>query len=269
MTDNSYDAWIDGQSASAADLASLAFAGFAHFTAMQIRDGRVKGLDLHLERLRTASLELFGKAVPDALVRERIRSAIPKERADLSLTVTMFSRAGEFTPIGASDDPAILVRTSPAFDGPDGPLRLTLVEHERWLPTIKQVGEAAKTHYLREAVSRGFDDAAFIDRAGRISEATIWNMAFWDGEAVVWPVADVLPGVTMSIIRRQLKALGITQRDMPINVAALKAVEGAAVMNSWSPGIAIKAIGATEIPTTPVFPALLRQAYRAEPAVEV
>ncbi|WP_344838216.1 aminotransferase class IV [Nonomuraea dietziae] len=46
-----------------------------------------------------------------------------------------------------------------------------------------------KTYFLRQAVAQGFDDAAFVDRQGRLSEATIWNLAFWDGAAVVWPEA--------------------------------------------------------------------------------
>ena len=121
-------AWIDGQPANAADLASLAFAGFAHFTAMQVRDGRVRGLDLHLGRLRSASLAMFGRAASDEIVRERIRSAIENGPANLSLTATMFSRAGEFTRSGATGDPAILVRTSQDNDGPEGPLRLALVD---------------------------------------------------------------------------------------------------------------------------------------------
>ncbi|EWC62784.1 Aminodeoxychorismate lyase [Actinokineospora spheciospongiae] len=51
---------FNGRLAEAADLAPLAFAGFAHFTAMQVHDRRVRGLDLHLTRLREASDELFG-----------------------------------------------------------------------------------------------------------------------------------------------------------------------------------------------------------------
>lgn len=57
-------AQIDGQPATVADLMPLAFAGFAHFTAMQVRNGRVRGLDLHLERLRGASLALFDAHIP-------------------------------------------------------------------------------------------------------------------------------------------------------------------------------------------------------------
>ncbi|KPC69042.1 branched-chain amino acid aminotransferase, partial [Streptomyces sp. NRRL WC-3753] len=66
----------NGQAATTDDLAPLAFAGYAHFTAMQVRGGRVRGLDLHLERLRSASLELFGRAVPDDQVRAYLRTAL-------------------------------------------------------------------------------------------------------------------------------------------------------------------------------------------------
>lgn len=104
---------INGCVATAEDLSSLAFAGFAHFTAMQVREGAVRGLEFHLARLRSASIEFFGQALPDELVRGRIRHAIESAPSALSVTATMFSRRGEFTPTGASDDPAILVRTAP------------------------------------------------------------------------------------------------------------------------------------------------------------
>ncbi|MFM9433403.1 branched-subunit amino acid aminotransferase/4-amino-4-deoxychorismate lyase [Janthinobacterium sp. CG_23.3] len=77
------------------------------------------------------------------------------------------------------------------------------------LPAVKHVGEVAKTYYLRQAVERGFDAAAFLDRRGRLSEGSIWNMTFWDGEAVVWPIADMLAGTAMGIVRRQLARLGV------------------------------------------------------------
>ncbi|MEV0203179.1 aminotransferase class IV family protein, partial [Nonomuraea sp. NPDC050691] len=198
----------DGHAASAEELAPLAFAGYAHFTAMQVRGGRVRGLDLHLARLRAASGELFGRALPDDLVRDRLRAALSAGPDDLSLTATVYSPEGEFTAAGAGAEPRLLVRTGPAASGPRGPLDLAVVEYERVLPGVKHVGEVAKTYFLRQAVEQGFDDAAFADRRGRLSEGTIWNLAFWDGSAVVWPEAEVLLGTTMGIVRRQLDRLG-------------------------------------------------------------
>ncbi|MEV6778223.1 aminotransferase class IV family protein [Streptomyces syringium] len=255
----------NGRAATAEELAPLAFAGYAHFTAMQVRGGRVRGLDLHLERLRSASVELFGQALPDDQVRSLLRAALETGPADVSLTATMYASTGEFTAGVADAKPEVLVRTGPAAAGPEGPLALATVEYERVLPAVKHVGEVAKTYYLRQAVGQGFDDAAFVDRRGRLSEGTIWNLAFWDGSAVVWPEADMLGGTTMGIVRRQLDRLGVPQRVEAVTLADLPASAGAVVMNSWTPGVAVHRIGSVSIPEAPSFVELLHQAYGAEP----
>ncbi|MCC0805838.1 branched-chain amino acid aminotransferase [Methylobacterium sp. W2] len=262
-------AWIDGQIATASDLAPLAFAGFAHFTAMQVRDRRVRGLDLHLERLRDGSGALFGSVIPEERIREALRIAIADAPGDLSLTATVFSRSGEFRVGDAPDECSILVRTFPPSDGPAGPLKLALTPHERWRPELKHVGESAKTYFLREAARQGFDDAAFVDHQGRIGEATIWNLAFWDGATVTWPQADILAGVTMGILRRRLTALGVPQRDAVIPADGLSEFAGAVAMNSWTPGIAVASIATSTLPRSGELIALLHRAYRTEPALVV
>ncbi|QYN38073.1 aminotransferase class IV family protein [Pseudonocardia sp. DSM 110487] len=255
----------NGRPATTEDLAPLAFAGYAHFTAAQVRGGRVRALDLHLERLHTASVELFGRALPDDQVRSYLRAAVEAGPADASLLATVYQPAGEFTAGGSDLD--VLVRTGPPASGPEGPLALTAVEHERDLPAVKHVGEVAKTYLLRQAVAQGFDDAAFVDRGGRLSEATIWNLAFWDGAAVVWPVADVLRGITMGILRRQLDRLGVPQREKEVTLGDLPTLRGAVVMNSWTPGVAVRRIGPVPVPDAPDFIQLLHRAYDAEPLV--
>ncbi|MGP4109433.1 aminotransferase class IV family protein [Streptomyces sp. 4N509B] len=255
----------NGVPAETGELTPVAFAGYAHFTAMQTRDGRVRGLDLHLDRLRGASLELFGRALPDERVRFLLRTAIEAGPADMSLVATVYSPAGEFTAAVDGAEPDVLVRTGPAAGGPAGPLALAAVEHERTLPAVKHVGEVAKTYYLRQAVAEGFDDAAFVDRLGRFSEASIWNLVFWDGATVVWPEAAMLTGTTMGVVRRQLDRLGVPQRVREIRAADLPALAGAAVMNSWTPGVPVHRIGPVDLPDAPAFLELLHRAYRAEP----
>ncbi|MEV4004978.1 aminotransferase class IV family protein [Actinomadura sp. NPDC049753] len=258
----------NGRAATTGDLAPLAFAGFAHFTAMQVRGGKVRGLDLHLERLRSASMELFGEAMPDERVRSHLRAAVEAGPADVSLTATMYSSPGEFTAGGEPVGPEVLVRTGPPASGPEGPLTLATVEYDRYLPAVKHVGEVAKTHLMRRAVQDGFDDAAFVDRRGRLSEATIWNLAFWDGDAVVWPEAEMLVGTTMGIVRRQLDRLGVPQRVRQVTPGDVPGLAGAVVMNSWTPGVAVHQIGATRVPAAPRFLDLLHQAYQAEPLTD-
>ncbi|WP_321819568.1 MULTISPECIES: aminotransferase class IV [unclassified Burkholderia] len=224
---------INGVAATPDALAALAFAGHAHFTAMQIREGRVRGLDLHLTRLRDASNALFSHALPDERILTFLRAALD--------------------------------RAPPPSSGPVGPLDFALFEHERVLPGIKHVGEVAKTHFLRRAVAQGFDDAAFIDRQGRISEGSIWNLVFWTGDSVVWPAADMLGGVTMGILRRQLAHLGIAQHDREVTPADLPSMAGAVVMNSWTPGIAVRRLGTATLPDSSSLAALLHRAYEQEP----
>ncbi|MBH5335630.1 aminotransferase class IV family protein [Streptomyces pactum] len=256
----------NGRAATAEELAPLAFAGYAHFTAMQVRGGRVRGLDLHLARLRAASAEMFGRAPADDRVRSWLRAAVEAGPADLSLTATVYSPAGEFTAAGEAVEPEVLVRTGPAATGPEGPLTLATYEHERFLPGVKHVGEVAKTYLLRRAVAEGYDDAAFTDRRGRLTEGSIWNLAFWDGDTVIWPEAEVLGGVTMGIVRRQLDRLGVPQRVRAVTPADLPELAGAVVMNSWTPGVPVHRIGAVALPAAPAFVDLLHRAYREEPA---
>lgn len=259
---------LNGRPATAEDLAPLAFAGYAHFTAMQVRRRAVRGLDLHLDRLRQGSDELFDQHVPDAQIQQYVRTALEDAPPDVSLTCFVTSRPGEFLPTGPALDLDVLIKVTDPAHPPAGPLALDLVRHERHLPEIKHVGEVAKTRYLRRAHARGFDDAAFVDGADRLSEATIWNLAFWDGESVIWPQADLLPGVTMRILTRQLRAQGIPTRTREVHPHDLTGRFSAVIMNSWTPAIALTRLGERHLAADPAFARLLHQAYRAETPVE-
>lgn len=263
---STYQAQINGHPATHSELIPLAFAGFAHFTAMQVRSRKVKGLDLHLNRLRKASMDFFGRALPDEQLVSYIKAAIDEGPEDQSLTATLFSPNGEFTADSMDVKPAVLIRTGAPSQGPRGPLRLSAVDHERPLADIKHVGEAGKTYYLHQAIRQGFDDAAFVDSYGRLSEATIWNLVFWDSETIIWPEARMLKGTMMSIVQRQLDRLGIPQRQETTTFERLGELSGAAVMNSWTPGISVTAIGSSVIPEAKPFISWLHEAYGAEPA---
>lgn len=255
---------LNGQQITAGELAPLAFAGFAHFTAMQVRGGKIRGLDLHLKRLRQASETMFGVSLPDEQICSYLRTALGNGPKDLSLTATLFLPAGEFTVAVTGSKPDVLIRTAPATCGPTGPLALGIIEYERILPGIKHVGEVGKTYFLRQAVDNGNDDAVFVDRFGRLSEGTIWNLAFWDGHSVIWPDAEMLQGTTMSIVQRQLAHLKVPQQVREITLADLPNMAGCVVMNSWSPGIAINRIGSIRMPEAPLFLALLHRAHQTE-----
>lgn len=260
-------ATFNGQTATAHDLGPLAFAGYAHFTAMQVRDRAVRGLDLHLRRLHGASVELFGRALPDEQIREHLSSALRTTPPDVSLTCFISSRPGEFMRSDGRVKLDVLVRVTDPVTPSSRPLDLAAFPHERHLPHIKHVGEVAKTELLRRAQSLGFDDAVFTDASGRLSEATIWNIAFYDGRSVIWPQADVLPGITMQILNRRLAARGVQQVTRPILTSGLNEELAGTVMNSWTPGIPVGRIDEQPLSQTHELTRLLREAYASEPPI--
>ncbi|WP_260260199.1 aminotransferase class IV family protein [Vibrio intestinalis] len=266
LTDQTF---LNGQSIPSSEITNLVFAGFAHFTALQVRNKMIKGLDLHLDRLRKASIELYGMALPDALVESYITSAVESGARDQSLTVTIYSPKGEFTADSMDIEPKVLIRSTPAENGPTGPLRLATINHERPLAEIKHVGEIGKTYYLHQAVRQGFDDAVFMNSNGYLSEGTIWNLAFWDGETVIWPKARILKGTMMAMVQRQLNQLKIPQRSESITLNRLSELTGAAVMNSWTPGVSISEIASNIFINSDQLISLLHRAYYTEPARKV
>ncbi|HEX3312240.1 MAG TPA: branched-chain amino acid aminotransferase, partial [Streptosporangiaceae bacterium] len=66
---------VNGREADQAAVSLLDHEGWGHFTAMQVRGGCTRGLDLHLSRLEAAHHEVYGLALSGPEVRARIRHA--------------------------------------------------------------------------------------------------------------------------------------------------------------------------------------------------
>ncbi|WP_299143784.1 aminotransferase class IV [uncultured Vibrio sp.] len=143
------------------------------------------------------------------------------------------------------------------------------MHHARPPANIKHVGEIGKTYYLHQAVKQDFDDAVFIDSNNRISEGTIWNLAFWDGETIIWPEAGMLKGTMMTMVQRQLTKLNIPQRTESVTLEYLAKLKGAAVMNSWTPGVSVGEISTQKFMLSNELLELLHKAYKNETAEEV
>lgn len=116
---------FNGRPAQAADLAPLAFTGFAHFTAMQVHDRRVRGLDLYLNRMRKASDELFGRHLPDETILQQMRSALAGASQNASLTCFTSSRPGEFARAAGDIELDVLIKITMPAEPPTGPLSLS------------------------------------------------------------------------------------------------------------------------------------------------
>ncbi|MFC3450566.1 aminotransferase class IV family protein [Amycolatopsis speibonae] len=257
---------INGAPARSEDLAG-AF-GYGHFTAMQVRDGKVRGLDVHLHRLVTSTRRMFASELDTEAVRGYVRQAVQGEDA-LSVRVLIFSRALDWSDPGAPAAPDVLVRTGPPKEHELTPLRLRSVRYERVLPEVKHVGTFGLVHHSREAMMAGYDDALFVDYQGRVSEASIWNVGFLDGRTVVWPQAPVLDGITQQLIRRGLTRHGIPQETREVRPAELPGFDAMFLANSESVGWPVASVDDVVLPFAPETGRILTEAYESNPWDEI
>ncbi len=213
---------VDGRAATADQLRACALGGYGHFTAMQVRIGRVRGLDLHLARLTAGNRELFDAALDAAAVRDHIRHALGGT-ADASVRVYVCE---------LGDRPSVIVTVRPPGGMPDGPWKLQSVPYQRAIAQIKHVGDFGQGYYQRLARRNGFDEALLTGPNAEIAEGSITNVGFSDGASIIWPAAPALAGITMQLLDRQLPAAGLTSRRARVRVPDVGSFTGAFVTNA-------------------------------------
>lgn len=232
---------IDGEVATAAQLAHIARFNHGHFTSLQVRAGGVRGLDLHLARLRDATRTLYDAPLDPQHVRDLLRHAL-HGIADASARINVFAPDWSVATMASSARIGVMVNILPPAVSDMRPLRLRTVEHERFLPQIKHVGTFPLFQLRADARRDGYDDALFIDRHGHISEGTIWNIGFREGDRIVWPEAPQLDGVAMQLLNMQLAAAGIVSERRTITRASPGGFDGAFVCNSNAVGQPVASI---------------------------
>jgi branched-subunit amino acid aminotransferase/4-amino-4-deoxychorismate lyase len=214
---------VNGRAADPAAVSLLEHEGWGHFTAMQVRGGRARGLDLHLSRLEAAHREVYGRSLGGQEVRARIRHALGG-RPDASVRVYGYW-AG------------LIVTVREPQDMPRRPHSMTVVQFQRPLARLKHVGSWGQGPFREAAVAAGFDEGLLTDETGRIAEGMITNVGFWRDGMVIWPDAPKLDGITMLLLRHQLAAAGVGQAEEPVRVQDLTGYGGMILCNSrgWAP----------------------------------
>src|SRR5262245_55040802 len=178
---------IDGRIPEAGELAATTSA-FGHFTAMQVRRRRTRGLELHFRRLEEANRELFGAGFDSDHARELMRHALG-DSEDASLRIYSYE---------SQPAPALVVTIRPP-GGVTSPQRLQSVHYQRPDAHLKHLATEQGFH-MRAATHNGFDDAVLTDADGTIAETTIANIGFFDEAGIVWPDAPLLQGITMQLL---------------------------------------------------------------------
>lgn len=256
---------INGKPAVVGDLRRLAATNYGHFTAMRVVDGKVRGLQFHLDRLMRSTRELFGSDLDIGFVRDCLRHAIADGAGALSVRVSIFSfaydRERPAAPVGAD----VLVMVNSATPVSDTPLRVKSFRYERESPHVKHVGTFPLFQHRRLAQQAGFDDALFVDRSDCVSEGSIWNLGFFDGQSVVWPDARQLEGVIKQVLQAGLAQRGVRSRTQSVPLRSIGDYRAAFFTNSSQPVRAVARIDGTDFAVDTEFMALLAACYDSVP----
>lgn len=253
---------LNGAPVSPAALAALALVNYGHFTSMRVESGQVRGLSHHLERLVRDCHTLFGTELDREQIRAYLAHAVGDESGVFIARVTVFDPALELARPATAGSPSVLVTTRPVSRGPMAPLRVQSADYVRDLPQIKHIGLCGSLWHRRRAQLSGFDDAVFADARGCLSEGPTWNLGFSDGDHVIWPNAEVLPGITMRLLQ-QVHEKSVLRS---VNLQDLPGMEAAFATNVT---FGVRPIGRINDQTLPVDHAIfddLRKEYEDIPA---
>jgi branched-subunit amino acid aminotransferase/4-amino-4-deoxychorismate lyase len=214
---------IDGEPGDAEARALIEHGAWGHFTAMQVRGRRTRGLDLHLSRLVHAHRDIYGRDLDPALVVARVGHALG-DLTDASVRVYAYW-AG------------LIVTVRDPAGRPDRPHSMLTQHFQRPMAGLKHPGGWAQGLFQRRAADAGYDEGLLVDADGTISEGTLTNVAVWRDGTVVWPDAPMLPGITMLVLRREFEARGVAQLTARLRRSDLSEVDGMFLCNSrgWSP----------------------------------
>ena len=115
----------------------------------------------------------------------------------------------------------------------------------------------------RLARAAGYDDALFVDDAGRVSEGSLWNIGFIRGGRVIWPQAPMLAGVAQALLQLGLEEAGMAGVTEPVHLDELARFDGAFLCNSATPACPVSAIDGHAFPPPPL--GALNAAWASQP----
>ena len=216
-------------------------------------------------RLKRSTLELFGSDLDIVFVRDCVRHAIADESGALSVRVNIFSRAYDRERPSAEVAADVLVMVNRASYPSNAPLRVKSFRYEREAPHIKHVGTFPLFQHRRLAQKAGFDDALFVDRNACVSEGSIWNIGFFDGDGIVWPNAPQLEGASKQLLQAGLATRGIPSRGQSVPLGDIGRYRAAFFTNASQPMRSLARIDDTDFAVDPEITAMLTTCYDSNP----
>ncbi|WEH12396.1 aminotransferase class IV [Streptomyces sp. VNUA24] len=210
-----------------------------------VRDGRVRGYEMHWDR--------FSDSVGSHGVDRG-------EIADFRAAVTArLPRVGAWFPrveLLAGPSPRLALRLRPAPALRDT-ARVWVADEvdPRTRPTVKGPDFAAQGRLRKRARAHGADEALLVDGDGHAVEGAFSSLLWWDRGDLCTARDDgrILPGITRRLLLDRAARLGVTVRHTRVSPARLarcevwitSALHGIRVVTGWAPG---------DAPAPPVAP---------------
>jgi branched-subunit amino acid aminotransferase/4-amino-4-deoxychorismate lyase len=252
---------LDGIPVTPDDLSALALVNYGHFTSMRVDGTRVRGLELHLDRLVHDCQAIFAADLDPERVRTLARRVAEVAQTPAIMRVTVFDPdLGLGHPAGQAH-PRVLVTLRPVGADAPPPIRLKSVRYTRDVPRVKHTGLFGTVYHRRAAQADGFDDVLFVGPDGYVSEGATWNIAFVEDGRVTWPAAECLPGVTMRLLNAAISRLGIEVRTAPVTLDDLHSSCAAFITNAAVGLRPVRSIDGTELAEATASVEALRKEY--------
>ncbi|MFJ2597156.1 aminotransferase class IV [Streptomyces erythrochromogenes] len=257
-------ATLNGSPVGLADMQALALTNYGHFTTMVVEDGAVRGLALHLDRLIGDCRTVFGAELDPEWVRECVRREVGGHAGRRTVRVTVFDPGLDLAAPECEARPRVLVTARPTGGAaqPLPALRVQRLAYHRDAPAVKHVALFGQLRLRRSARLAGFDDVLFTSADGMVSEGSTWNVGFVDAAGtVVWPEADVLPGVTM----RLLQSVHGGHVTAPVTDGLLRSMRAAFATNTAIGVRSVASVDDVVFRTDDPVVTALREAYASVP----
>lgn len=253
---------LNGSPISQSELAALGLVGYGHFTSMRVENRAVRGLSQHMDRLTRDCRTVFDAELDPERVRHLIRRAVADTDIAVVVRITVFDPRIALGRPGAEADPHVLVTWREAPPVPQAPMTLRSAVYTRDLPKTKHVGLFGALYQRRLAQRDGADDVLFTNADGTITEIATSNIGVISEGQLIWPQAEVLPGITMRLLSQTLDEEVVVK---PITLAELPHVDAAVATNAAVGVRAIARIDDIDLPVDHEMIDRLRAEYESIP----
>ena len=214
------------------------------FETLLARQGHIKRLDEHLERMHAGAgvlgipmpfdLETIGRSAEDLLVASGLGSA---ERASLRITLTRGSGPRGLNP-PLDPRPTLLITAQAASAPPESMTAVTSKTIRRDaaspLSSVKSLAYTGNILARLEAQAAGVDEALLLNTDGNLASASAANVFLVEnGVLATPPVSDgALPGIERDSVISEAQRLGITVREETVAPVRLRSASEIFLTNS-------------------------------------